>query len=231
MTVLDDFRALHDLTGGWHYIYTLIDPRNGELRYIGKSDRPLQRLRDHINERSNTHRSHWIQQLAALGLEPEIEIIDATPAGTDWQMVEIAYIAAARGDGIRLVNGTNGGDGVTGLSPESRARITNAWRGRKHTPETLMKLSVARKGRKIHTPEWLAYMSKKMAEREFSPEHRQRIREAVQKLTPADVRAIRRLLKAGMTQREVANQFGIHQGSVSNIARRKTYADVPEEDR
>ena len=50
------------------FIYGLTEPNSDEIRYIGKSVRPLERFRNHINEKpSNCHRSHWLQSLAARG--------------------------------------------------------------------------------------------------------------------------------------------------------------------
>lgn len=215
----------NETPGPQHYIYGLYDPITGELRYIGKSDRPRERLANQLNERADTHRCHWMQSLVAQGLRPIQRIIDSVPIGGDWQTVERAYIAGARVAGCKLTNGTDGGDGVPGLSPEARERIRAAWLGRKHSPETLLKLSAASRGRK-HTAVWRENMRALMTGREFSAKHRQRLQRAVQKLTPKQVRAIRRMLAMGIQQREIARHFGIHQGSVSNLARGKTYVGI-----
>lgn len=225
---VDRFLAEHEIEGrDWHYIYCLYDPRTGELRYIGKSDRPRQRLANQLNEKSNTYRCHWIQELKSLGLKPIQVVIDAVPAGTDWQSVERAYIRGARAiTGDRLTNGTDGGDGVPGLSDESRARIRAAWVGRKHRPDSMIKIGEASRGRR-HTSEYREYMSAIMQDREFSGEHRRKIRDATQKLTADQVQEIRRLIAEGVSQYVIAERFGIHQGSVSNIARGRTYTHVP----
>lgn len=210
-----------------HYIYGLFDPETGELRYIGKSDRPRGRLADQLNDRSNTHRCHWIQSLKARGLTPVQRIIDSVPIGDDWQTVERAYIRGALAAGYPLTNATDGGDGVVGLSPESRARITAAWVGRKHRPESLVKIGNASRGRR-HTEEYKQYMRELMSQREFAPNHRQRIRESTQKLTTKQVREIRVRLRAGEPQASIASDFAIHQGSVSNINRGITYVGIGE---
>jgi hypothetical protein len=222
---LAEFRAEHGIEGAWSYIYGLHDPRTGELRYIGKSDRPRERLQNQMNERADTHRCHWLNELRSLGLRPEQVIIDAVPADTDWQVVERSYIAAAREAGYRLTNGTAGGDGVVDLSDESRARIRAAWVGRKHTPEALAKMSAASRGRR-HTQEWREAQSRLFQGRTFPLVWRRKISASLNKLTDDQVRDIRRRLAAGEKQRDIAARFGIHQGSVSNIARGLTYKDV-----
>lgn len=215
--------------GPWHYIYGLHDPRTMDLRYIGKSDRPVERLMNQMNERANTHRCHWLGELRAAGLRPVQFIIDATPFGTDWQPIECAYIAAARAMGCRLTNGTDGGDGVPGLGPESLARMRTAWLGRKHRPESRTKMSAANMGRK-HTDEYREMMRQIMSVREFTETHRQRIREGVQKLTSDQVREIRVALAAGERQRDIGARFGVHQGTISDLARGRTYQHIPRED-
>lgn len=51
------------MSGSPVYIYGLTDPITEEIRYIGKSIRPTERLSNHCNEKSNCHRSNWIQSL------------------------------------------------------------------------------------------------------------------------------------------------------------------------
>lgn len=234
---LTAFRTDHSIQGEWHYIYGLCDPRDGELRYIGKSDQPQIRLRNQMNERAQTHRCHWLQELRRLRLRPAQIILDAVPSGSDWRAVEKAYIAAARNAGYHLTNGTAGGDGVPELSGESLRRVRTAWLGRKHRPESLEKIGAASRGR-YHTAAWRKAMQERMQGREFTAEHRIKIRDANQKLTADQVREIRHLLSDGIRQRDIAACFHIHQGSVSNIARGLTYQHVdsdtrhgPEEDR
>lgn len=224
---LAEFVDEHGIGPGWHFIYGLYDPRTEELRYIGKSDRPAGRLANQLNEHANTHRCHWIQELRALALTPVQVILDACPPGSDWQAIERRYIAAARADGHRLTNGTDGGDGVVGLSPEARERIRSTWLGRKHSAETRARLSAAQLRRTPASRATRERMSAAHRGRVFTADWRKRISESLNKLTPQQVREIRTALAAGDKQRDIAARFGIHQGSVSNIARGITYREVP----
>ena len=56
------------------YIYGLVDPETTEIRYIGKTIRPKERLQNHMNEVSNCHRSNWLQSLKRKGLKAEMVI-------------------------------------------------------------------------------------------------------------------------------------------------------------
>src|SRR5207302_1874057 len=61
---------------GTTHIYVLIDPRNGEVRYVGKTVDIDDRLRRHLQILENTHKSHWIRQLLKLGLTPQMEVVE-----------------------------------------------------------------------------------------------------------------------------------------------------------
>ena len=79
------------------YIYALVDPETGEPRYVGKSIRPFERLRNHINEPpSKCHRSNWLQKLAARNLEPEIVILESVRGEWPWQESERYWISRVR---------------------------------------------------------------------------------------------------------------------------------------
>lgn len=63
------------------FIYGLVDPRTEEIKYIGKSNKPSKRLREHISESKNkngcgTKKENWIYKLYKLNLEPHIKILD-----------------------------------------------------------------------------------------------------------------------------------------------------------
>lgn len=115
-------------------IYGLIDPRDRLLRYIGKSDAPHERLRQHIVEsgREVHHRAHWIQALLRLGLMPEVVLLEQV-AVEDWEQAERWWIAWFRALGAKLVNDTDGGDGGN-IGPEARERMAAKIRGVKRGP-------------------------------------------------------------------------------------------------
>lgn len=111
-------------------IYSLKDPLTNEIRYVGKTEKPLnERLRSHINKNDNTHVRNWIKKLKRKNLKPIIEIVDKVPI-SEWQFWEIFYISLFKSWGFNLTNHTIGGDGY---------RILH------HTEETKKKISQKRK--------------------------------------------------------------------------------------
>jgi len=117
-----------------NYIYTLSNPITNEIRYVGKSIKPNERVRKHINEaknsKTNNHRINWIKSLLAKDLKPKMEIIDTIDG--DWEWLEEYWISQFRTWGFNLVNGTNGGE-----NPPS-------WLGKTHTKEHILKMQKGR---------------------------------------------------------------------------------------
>lgn len=206
-------------------IYALVDPLTEEMRYIGKSTRPHERLVNHCNDRSSCHRTHWIQSVVAEGQRPIIHVLEVVDDGNSWQDAERGWIAYGHSQGWPLTNGTDGGDGVVNLSPESRERIRAAWVGRNHSPESRKKMSDANLGR-THTEEYKEYMRRIMTGREITPEWRAKLSRAKRKLTDEDVREIRALVASGVLRYVVAERYKVHRGTIEKIARGESYTDV-----
>lgn len=208
-----------------NYIYALIDPRNDEVRYVGKACRPKERLMNQRNERANTHRCHWLMSLSEIGLKPIQIILETVPVDRNWQEREMYWISHYRQLGVPLTNGTDGGDGVLNICPEAKAKMIKTWLGRKHKPESLIKIGLASRGR-THDDNWRAAMSNRMKGRIFSPEHRVRLSLGVSKLNSEQVKEIKVLLSQKVPQRTIAKIFRVHQGTISNLNRGKCYSNI-----
>ncbi len=215
----EDFAELHAtfpaISGAPVYIYALMDPESLECRYIGKSIRPLERLQNHMNERSNCHRSHWLQSLKRRGLMPLMTLLARIDGAWPWQAEERYWIARGRALGWPLTNNTDGGDGVDGLNPESRARVTAAWKGRKHKPETIVKLRAAMALRGPHSAATRAKMSASHKGRKIT--WIAKIAEANSKISATQEIEIRARLAAGELGRALAAEFGVHRTTMSKI--------------
>ena len=159
-------------------IYTLSDPRNGIVRYVGKANNPKRRLAMHLRKavkgNEHNHRVCWLLSLIRAGVQPTLAPIEEG-IGPGWQESEKKWIRAFRELGNDLVNATDGGEGTTGYveTAETRAKISAAIK-RTMTPERHARL--AEMGRKMrHTPESKAKLSASHKGKILSPEHRARL--------------------------------------------------------
>jgi len=117
-------------------IYGLIDPRDGQLRYVGKSCEGLKRPRAHARRLKwdRGYCRNWVKSLADLGLRPSIEVLETCDSPEALIEAEQFHIAYFRMVGCNLTNLTAGGDGQWGLkfSEERKHRISRngTWRKR-----------------------------------------------------------------------------------------------------
>ena len=161
-------------------IYSLADPRTGEIRYIGQSSRGLARARQHLLPSSlrrgaHTYKVHWIKSLLTLGLKPVIGVVEELRGREGLDEAERRWIFVMRLMGFRLVNATEGGGGVRGckVSLETRAKIAKIHTGMKHSPETRARMSEMKRKENL-SPETLAKMSESHLGQKQSPETRVR---------------------------------------------------------
>lgn len=156
------------VTKDYAYIYALADPRDDEIRYIGKTvQEPEVRLQGHLREAAaNTtglpYKNAWLKSLLALELIPELIIIEVVPK-SEWELWERSWIFRFSQKGCKLTNMTMGGNSfveTTGgtrkrLSAETKRKISMTLLGRPspllgkhHSEEAKRKVSVANKGKK-----------------------------------------------------------------------------------
>lgn len=111
-----------------------------------------------MKERGSHHRN-IVNKLAKLGMCVEVRLVAHSLTEQDAFDLEVKRIAEWRSIGVLLCNKTNGGDGVSGLvmGKNARAKMSLAkigrlgiktMLGRKHKPETIEKMSLAKKGKK-----------------------------------------------------------------------------------
>lgn len=205
------------------YIYGLIDPFTNDVRYIGKSIRPDGRLRDHCNDRSSCHRTHWIQSVLAKGDKPRLVILEGLADNADWQAIERKWITYAREAYWPITNSTDGGDGVVNLCADAKAKMVKTWTGRKHRPESLIRIGRASKGRKKSEAS-KQIMREKMKGRQIT--WADKVSMAVRKLTDEDVHTIRKSLQSGVKIKDLAQMYGVHRTTITNIKMGRFYADV-----
>ena len=153
----DSINDVHNVT----YIYELIDPRNNQTRYIGKSNNPKERLTGHcvpVRLISNTHKTNWIKSLLKLGLRPILNVIDEVPL-IEWQFWEVYYISLYKSWGFKLTNGSDGGEGSTNdikkgkpkgpMSQKTKDKMRIASKGKKKSKQHCINISKGSLGKTV----------------------------------------------------------------------------------
>lgn len=176
------------------YVYGLVDPRTGLIRYVGKTKDPKDRIGSHLTEARHvgcprTYKNYWVRRLLAEGLRPGMLLL--CRCDSDGCAEEVAIIAEFRARGFRLTNGTCGGDGVVNPTPAALARLSAALRANPANAEKSrqsIKFAHAANRGKHRSEETKA---------KISAFHRQRIR------TPEELRSLR---AAGILRRGIRNE-------------------------
>jgi hypothetical protein len=99
------------------YIYALLDPRDNEVRYIGKTINPKKRLQEHLSDskREYNYRSMWIKSLLKENLKPLIKFLKICPL-SDFVKYETEYIQLYKNG--KLTNSDETGQGNVGKRQE-----------------------------------------------------------------------------------------------------------------
>lgn len=78
------------------YLYTLEDPADGIIRYVGRTDEPANRLKNHINEGRSyptSFKNRWVSELRSRGRIPSLKIRKCIPH-KDSRIIEQQQIRA-----------------------------------------------------------------------------------------------------------------------------------------
>lgn len=126
------------------YIYGMVCPIAGVIRYIGKSDDPDRRFKFHLSyaPKGKSHKDRWIAKLGQQGLTPSMVVIREVAEDEDWAEVEREEIAKGWAAGLPLTNMTVGGDGAP-LNEAGRVAKSAAMK----RPETRAKMSASARAR------------------------------------------------------------------------------------
>lgn len=83
----------NNMTERLFQIYTLTDPRDRKVRYVGCTVNPKARLTTHLNIQANTvnKKELWLLELKALGYKPELDVVFTTTDFTEAANAEVKY--------------------------------------------------------------------------------------------------------------------------------------------
>lgn len=122
------------------YVYTLTDPIDNLIKYVGITNNIHKRMITHLNDNRNTLKSSWIKNLKSKGLKPILEVIDITDS-ENYIKIEQYWISQMKTWGFPLKNMTDGGDGSYGVIPWNKG-LKGVF---KHSDESKRKMSEYRK--------------------------------------------------------------------------------------
>lgn len=128
-------------------IYALLDPRDNQIRYIGKTKDLDKRIVEHLKLKEKTYKNNWLKSIIALGLKPKTKILEIVDDDV-WQEREKYFIKYHKDLGCRLTNMTEGGEGVE-QTDIIRQKISIANKGRKPSLKAIEKSREAHLGKKL----------------------------------------------------------------------------------
>lgn len=212
------------------YIYTLSDPRNNEVRYVGKALNPNKRFINHLSSKNKTHCRSWIKSLLDLNLLPILDIIDETE--NNWELLEQYWISQFKCWGFNLTNHTIGGEGQFGrkASLETKNKMSLSRQGKKLSKLSKEKISFKNKGN-IKTEIQKEKIASSLKEFYSQKEHPIKgFRRGIcnNKLQKEQVLDIQALLKQGKTTLQISKLFNVSKATIQQIKEGRTWQSLGE---
>lgn len=151
------------------YVYVHRRATTGAVFYVGKGT-------DRRAWEAFNRNQHWRRIVQKHGYTVELVLRGAQ----EWYACEYERELIAYYGRDQLCNKTDGGEGVSGYksTPERNEKIRRAATGRKHTPESRMKMSAAQRGHPGPTLEVRRRYSEEYKGRTLSPETRRKMADA-----------------------------------------------------
>jgi hypothetical protein len=125
------------------FIYALVDPRDGQIKYIGKSNNPHQRLFTHYCDKRANPKLNWLNKLKSLNLRPEVLVLDKVLM-SEWQFWEEWWYDLTKSWGYKLKNSDKCGKGVSYQTETTRKNISKGNLGKKFSQKHKDKISETR---------------------------------------------------------------------------------------
>jgi len=131
-------------------VYILKEPDGITIRYVGITSKTVEeRFKFHLKDgkgKAVNYKSKWIKSLLEKNLLPTYEILKENLTEEEAKAEERTLITEFKNSGIRLTNGTGGGDGCFNPSAEVREKMRLSHLGKGHTLETRLKMGISRTG-------------------------------------------------------------------------------------
>ncbi len=95
------------LPAGWYLIYGLRDPLDHQVKYVGLTARPGERLQEHQRDARNYQKDAWVQRLSLHQQQPLMIELDRAPNLETARALEAFWIGVYRQKGQALYNAEN----------------------------------------------------------------------------------------------------------------------------
>ena len=130
------------------YIYALADSGNGQVRYVGRSSHPNERVGDLKKPHRNRPVHLWVRSLCRAGTPPIVRLLEVVRSGDNHNERERHWILYFKSNGCDLFNISIGGGGDPNYhhSPETIARFSRSLRGKPKTEEHKRKIAQSHLG-------------------------------------------------------------------------------------
>lgn len=237
-----------------YHIYILFDPTFvSKTYYIGYTNNPSRRLKQHINDYStNPYKTAWIRKLKFRGILPAIYSIYQYLTEDDVLKAEIELIAFLKYIGVKLCNISSGGNRPPSslgkqASNETKQKLSESHKGQVAWNSGLkMSEQIINKNSLSHIGQQAWNKNKKMSN-DYKEKCRKRqlgIKQSKEtivkriaaqmgenntsaKLTVHEVIKIRDLYNIGeYTYKQLAIQFNINKTTIAQIINRKTWVYI-----
>lgn len=130
------------------YIYTLSDPRDMIVRYVGITKTPDRRLRQHIATKQNVKKCEWVNRLLLDGITPVMTIIETVFDNTVFDR-EAYWISYYNENGLPLFNVIMHATEFDYSSEKQRQRALRKWERQRQLKKTCPSCGVEFKARRI----------------------------------------------------------------------------------
>lgn len=139
------------------YIYGLFDSRIPDvIWYVGKSNRPENRLQYYRKDESNSPVYKWFRRLVSEGFEPRLRVLETCPFD-EWKDRERFYIALHRQKNLLLLNKLDGGNGTGVKGFKKYCDACGTKRERMYPSDESFRCPICRKAqRRAYEAKWKA---------------------------------------------------------------------------
>ena len=227
-------------------IYIAENTANGKC-YIGQTVQSLKKRKvTHINAAnrgSNLYFHRAIRKHGIVAFSWRILLVEnGLDRLNDAEIACIKKFKTKKPGGYNLNDGGGGNSGIK-VSKETRKKISNSLMGKKHSLESIQKMSEAHMGhvgwnkgvpRSLETRQKLSKALIGRKRPPFSEEHKRKFRgekHGQAKLIEKEALEIRRRVDEGELQKTISEDFGVSLSCVCHIKARRTWKYLPEQDK